>query len=94
MSRTILIFGARGQVGGALAAAWAGGPYRLETPGRAEVDLADAAALASAVRAVAPDLVVNAAAFTDVDGAESSAAEAEAVNAAAPGAMAQACAEL
>lgn len=55
------------------------------------LDLLDTAAIEAAIARVAPDVVVNAAAYTAVDRAESEPALAHAVNAAAPGAMAQAC---
>ena len=86
----ILVFGQSGQVARELA--------RLE-PGarflsRAEADLADPVACARAIREAAPSAVINAAAYTAVDRAESEEALATAVNGAAPGAMAATCAEL
>jgi len=54
------------------------------------IDLRDGAALRQAVRDAAPDLVVNAAALTDVDGCEARPEEARAVNAVAPGILAEA----
>jgi dTDP-4-dehydrorhamnose reductase len=48
---------------------------------RAGLELTDAAAVGAAVSAVAPDVVINCAAFNDVDGAEDRAADALAVNA-------------
>lgn len=85
----ILVFGRSGQVGTGLA--------RL--PGvvalsRAEADLADPDACAAAIRARAPTAVINAAAWTAVDAAEDAAEAAHRINAAAPGAMAQAAARL
>jgi dTDP-4-dehydrorhamnose reductase len=60
---------------------------------RADVDLADAAAVARAIAAERDvDLVLNAAAYTAVDRAESEPDLAYAVNARAPEAMARACA--
>src|SRR5436305_6804173 len=59
--------------------------------GRADLDITDAAALKSAVEGV--DVVVNAAAWTDVDGAESSEADATAVNGTAVRYLASACAD-
>ena len=57
-------------------------------------DLADAGALAGTVRAVAPDIIVNAAAYTAVDRAESEPALAAAINAVAPGVLADEAARL
>ncbi len=59
--------------------------------GRDELDITDPAALKSAVAGV--DVVVNAAAWTDVDGAESSEAGATAVNGTAVQHLASACAD-
>jgi dTDP-4-dehydrorhamnose reductase len=58
---------------------------------RAELDITDAAALKSALEDV--DVVVNAAAWTDVDGAESNEADATAVNGTAVRHLASACAD-
>lgn len=55
-------------------------------------DLADAAGLEALVRGLAPAAVVNAAAYTAVDKAETDAEAAFAINAQAPGALAKACA--
>jgi len=92
MTLKVLQFGATGQVGQALIAA-ATGRIALKTLSRAEVDLTDPAAVRAAILAADCDLVWNAAAFTLVDRAESEPEAAFAVNAAAPGAMAAACAE-
>ena len=58
-----------------------------------ELDLRERDAVRGAVREVAPDLVLNAAAVTDVDGCEDRPEEAQAVNALAPEALAEACQE-
>lgn len=85
---TILLLGANGQVGWELRRALAPlGPVRaLE---RAEADLADADTLRRAVRETAPSLIVNAAAYTAVDRAEEDEALAQAINADAPGLLAE-----
>lgn len=56
---------------------------------RRDLDITDPAAVAAAVRGV--DVVVNAAAWTDVDGAESDESGAAAVNAEGPRLLARAC---
>lgn len=89
--RDILITGAAGQVGLALTRlAWPG-PHRLVTPSRAELDLTDAAAIRSLFERHAFAVVINPAAYTAVDKAESEPAAAFAVNATAPALLAEAC---
>src|SRR5664279_6249980 len=56
---------------------------------RRQLDLADPDALRAALRALAPALIVNAAAYTAVDQAEAEPAVAEAINAAAPAILAE-----
>jgi dTDP-4-dehydrorhamnose reductase len=87
----VLQFGATGQVGQALIAA-AEGKLALTALSRTKVDLTDPDAIHAAILAADCDLVWNAAAFTMVDKAEAEPEAAFAVNAAAPGAMAAACA--
>ena len=84
----ILLTGGTGQVGWELRRALA--PLgEVTAPSRAELDLFDAEALRAAVRELAPRLVVNAAAYTEVDRAESEPGRARAANAAAPAALAE-----
>jgi dTDP-4-dehydrorhamnose reductase len=92
----ILIFGASGQVGRALRSGALAG-HELIALGRGGVeglcgDLADPVAVAQTVRAVQPHVVINAAAYTAVDRAESEPEIARVINAEAPTAMAQAAA--
>ena len=86
----LLIFGRTGQV--ALELARLAPDARFL--GRDEADLADPAACAASILAARPAAVINAAAYTAVDRAESDQGTARLVNAEAPGAMAKACAEL
>lgn len=86
----VLVTGAAGQVGAELMrAAWPDGT-ELVGLDRSGLDVADAAAVAAAVADVAPDVIVNAAAYTAVDRAESEPDLADAVNAAGPGHLATA----
>lgn len=88
MSQTILLFGRNGQIGWELERSLA--PLGRVVPlGRGDVDLAAPDEIRSAIRAHRPSLVVNAAAYTRVDGAESEPEMAFAINAAAPGVMAE-----
>lgn len=80
----ILLTGKGGQVGFELARALA--PLGdLIAVGRADCDLADGDALRQLVRRVQPGIIVNAAAYTEVDRAEAARESAFAVNARAPG---------
>jgi dTDP-4-dehydrorhamnose reductase len=95
----ILLLGKTGQVGGALTPllrqlAGSSADEALVTLGRADVDLSDAVALAQAVQQVQPSLIVNAAAHTAVDRAETEPDIAFAINAIAPGVLAQQAAKL
>lgn len=85
-----LVFGKTGQVARELQRRAPGAIFL----GRDEADLLDPAACAAAIRAHRPEVVINAAAWTAVDKAETEEAAAQTVNAGAPGAMAQACADL
>jgi dTDP-4-dehydrorhamnose reductase len=95
----ILLLGKTGQVGDALTPllrqlAGSTADEAVVTLGRADVDLSDAAALAQAVQRVQPSLIVNAAAHTAVDRAETEPDIAFAINAIAPGVLAQQAAKL
>lgn len=91
-ARTVLVGGA-GQVGHELARSLA--PLgELYATDRATLDLADPASIRQLLRARRPSLIVNAAAYTAVDRAETEEAAAYAVNAAAPGVMAEEAAQL
>ena len=91
MSLKILQFGATGQLSREILARPAPG-IEVKALSRADVDLADAQAVARAIADAGPvDLVINAAAYTAVDKAESEPELAYAVNARAPRAMARAC---
>ena len=79
----VLLFGGTGQVGTEIRAL-ASGSVNLVAPGQAEVDLKDAGAIATVVGAAPWDVVINAAAYTDVDRAEREEAAALVLNADAP----------
>ena len=82
-----LILGGSGQLGRALAAT-APQSANIAAPPRADCDITDPAQLQSWFDAVRPALVINAAGYTDVNGAQSHEAEARAVNAQGAGALA------
>lgn len=87
MSR-ILITGTNGQVGFELQRRLAG-LGQVIAVGRDELDLFDPDAIRRAVREAKPDLIVNAAAYTAVDRAESEPELALAINGVAPGVLAE-----
>jgi dTDP-4-dehydrorhamnose reductase len=84
----VLLTGARGQVGTEVARSLEGRAEIL-APDRARLDLADGGSIVRAVREARPDVIVNAAAYTAVDRAESDEASARAINATAPGILAE-----
>lgn len=84
----LLVFGRSGQVARTLARVHADAVFL----GRDDVDLEDAHACAALVARTDADAIVNAAAYTAVDRAETDEAVARAVNARAPAAMARAAA--
>lgn len=88
----ILTFGTTGQVARCLADL--AEPRQMVQLSRAQADLSDPDACAAAIRAHAPGVVLNAAAYTAVDRAEDEETLAHTINGAAPGAMARACADL
>lgn len=85
----ILVFGKTGQLARELAT-----DDDVTCLGRDDAELTDPAACAAAIRAHAPDAVINAAAYTGVDTAEEEEALATLINGETPGAMARACADL
>jgi dTDP-4-dehydrorhamnose reductase len=89
----IVVFGGTGQLGRELVRAAAARHIALQALPYAEADIADAAAVAAALAQWQPDVVVNAAAYTDVDGAETHLAEARRANECGPAVIADACAK-
>jgi len=80
-SRRYLVVGAAGQLGSAFTRRLADRGADLIALTRRELDLTDAAAIAAAVKAARPDVIVNCAAYNAVDQAEDDAPGALAVNA-------------
>ena len=88
----ILVFGGNGQLGQELARAAASRCTPLTALCRAQADITDPAAVAAALAMYRPLLVVNAAAYTKVDLAETNAALAAEANERGPAVLADACA--
>ena len=89
----ILLLGKNGQVGGALQSLLAD-LGELTAWGRQDLDLSDADAIREKIRQLRPEVIINAAAYTAVDKAESEPELAMAVNGTAPGIIAQEAARL
>lgn len=86
----VLVTGAEGQVGSAVMSSL-GAEYQCIGLSRAELDLTSPEAIARAMDAYQPDVVVNAAAYTAVDRAEDEPELAFQVNAEGPRFLAEAC---
>lgn len=84
----VLVTGASGQLAAFIIQAFADREVIAQT--RQSLDVTDPGVVARTVAAIAPTLIVNCAAFNDVDGAESRAVEAFAINALAVRSLARA----
>jgi dTDP-4-dehydrorhamnose reductase len=85
----VMVFGANGMLGHALRDIFPGA-FLL---GHRDVEITDEAAVRKVISQERPYAVINAAAYTDVDGCEDNEDHANAVNGLAPGYLATACAE-
>jgi dTDP-4-dehydrorhamnose reductase len=88
----VLVTGAGGMLGGYVVQASTAGGHATLGLSHEELDITDARALADAIEEFRPDAVINAAAYTDVDGAEADEAGAMALNDTAAGLVAAAAA--
>ena len=88
-SRNIMIFGANGMLGHALRDVF---PHAILL-GHRDVEITDEATVRKVILKERPSVVINAAAYTDVDGCEDKEEHANAVNGLAPGYLAAACSE-
>jgi dTDP-4-dehydrorhamnose reductase len=85
-----VITGAAGMLGQDLTAAARGAGHDVLALARAELDIADGTAVTEAIRRAGADVVINCAAWTDVDGAERDEDGAQSVNGAGAGNVARA----
>jgi len=88
----ILVFGGNGQLGQELTRAGIASATPLVALSRAQADIADQAAVGDAIKRHDPTLVVNAAAYTKVDLAETEIEANRRANETGPGILAAACA--
>ena len=87
----IVVAGATGQLGQTLSQLWAKSPlpqYQLKALDRTELDISEAKTVIAVLSELKPAVIVNAAAYTQVDKAESEARVAHLVNAEAVGRIA------
>ena len=87
----VLLTGAGGQLGLELASLLPKRGHDVVTLARGELDVTDPGAVELAVEEHSPEIVINAAAYTNVDGCETETDLAYAVNALGPRNLAQAC---
>ncbi len=85
---SILVIGKNGQIGSQLPASLHS-LGNITSVGRTDLELSDADAIRSLIRAIKPGVIINAAAYTAVDKAESEAQLAQQINGVAPGIMAE-----
>jgi dTDP-4-dehydrorhamnose reductase len=90
--RRALILGSAGQLGAALTAAPWPRSWRVRGYDRPRLDITDELLVQRALALADPDLVINTAAYTDVEGAERDPAAAYAVNREGAALVAEACA--
>ena len=88
----IVLFGAGGQLGRELTAAAAHDGVPLTAVPHEQADITDSVAVERVLGAASPSLVINAAAYNQVDKAEAEPDEAMRINAIGPGIVAAACA--
>jgi dTDP-4-dehydrorhamnose reductase len=88
----LLVTGAAGMLGRDVMLAAGNAGHDVVGFGRAELDVAEAAAVSAKVEAERPDVVINCAAWTDVDGAEEAEEEATRINGEGAGNVAAAAA--
>ena len=93
MKQLVLVTGASGQLGEAMTAQLAP-RHEVVAMNRSDLDVADAGAVLAAVGAICPDVIVNCAAYTNVDGAEREPTAALTANAWAVCALARAAPEI
>lgn len=93
MKQKVVVLGAAGQLGRELVQS-AGAQVECIALTRRDLDIGDPVAVADGLAQLAPDLLINAAAYTAVDAAEKEAAAAHRANAEGPAHLARACKDM
>ena len=93
MRRVIVVFGAGGQLGESMVSQLSG-HHEVVARDRRDVDITQLDAVYNTLRPLSPDVVINCAAYTNVDGAENDPVSAFAVNAMAVRTLARAAGEM
>ena len=93
MSRLIVVFGAGGQLGESMVSHLSA-QHEVVARDRRDVDITQLDAVYNTLRPLSPDVVINCAAYTNVDGAENDPVSAFAVNAMAVRTLARAASEV
>ena len=88
----VLVTGAGGMLGRDVVLAATNAGHQVSAQQRTDLDVTDAEAVSARIERERPDVVINCAAWTDVDGAEDSEADAMAVNGSGAGNVAFAAA--
>jgi dTDP-4-dehydrorhamnose reductase len=87
----ILVVGTTGQIGDAIVRQVGAQDFHLSTPTHSELDITDESSIRRAFLRYRPDIVINAAAYTNVDLAETESQLAFTTNSTGPGLLAAAC---
>lgn len=90
----VLLTGANGQLGRCVQDVFAGTEHNVIALDRQALDISSASAVASAIGLHQPDVILNAAAYTAVDKAESEPEQARAINSLGPGILAAAAKDI
>lgn len=93
MKQKVVVLGAAGQLGRELVQS-AGAQVECVALTRRDLDIGDPVAVADSLAQLAPELLINAAAYTAVDAAEKEVAAAHRANAEGPAHLAQACKDM
>jgi dTDP-4-dehydrorhamnose reductase len=92
--KRLALMGANGMLGTDLRERLKGSYHCIPVNGRRDLDIANRAKVLRWIEEVRPEILINTAAYTDVDGCETHGVRAMRVNGTAPGYLAEACARI